>query len=116
MTARDDASLLDMAISIRLILEFTQNMNQTEFEVDRKTQSAVLYQIAILGEAVKRLSPSFRNEHPDIPWASIAGMRDKLVHDYDGIDIKRVWLTIETSIPELLKGIDPLLPQREDLE
>jgi uncharacterized protein with HEPN domain len=116
MNARDDASLLDMATSIHLILEFTQNMSQTEFETDRKTQSAVLYQIAILGEAVKRLSQNFRNEHPEIPWTSIAGMRDKLVHDYDGIDIKRVWLTIETSIPEFLTAIDPLLPQREDLE
>lgn len=115
MTARDDASLLDMATSIHLILEFTQNMNQAEFELDRKTQSAVLYQIAILGEAVKRLSQNFRSEHPEIPWTSIAGMRDKLVHDYDGIDIKRVWLTIETSIPEFLTAIDPLLPQREDL-
>ncbi len=85
-------------------------MDQASFEADFKTQSAVLYQIAILGEAVKRLSPEFRSQHPAIDWRAIAGMRDKLVHDYDKVDARRVWLTIQTSIPQLLSSIAPLLP------
>lgn len=67
MNLRDQASLLDIAKAARLTQEFVAEMNQQEFEADQKTQSAVLYQIAILGEAVKRLSPEFRNQHPDIP-------------------------------------------------
>jgi uncharacterized protein with HEPN domain len=116
MTSRDSASILDIAKSARLVLAFTHEMSQKEFEADLKTQSAVLYQIAILGEAVKRLSESFRNQHPEIPWREVAGMRDKLIHDYEGVDTQRVWLTIQTSIPELLDAIEPLLPSREDAQ
>ena len=101
--SRDNASLLDMAKAARLALEFVQEMSQAEFEVDIKTQSAVLYQIAILGEAVKRLSMDFRDRYPDIPWSAIAGMGDKLIHDYEGVNIQRVWLTLQTSIPNFLK-------------
>jgi uncharacterized protein len=74
--SHDSASLLDMAKAARLSLEFVQGMDQVTFETDRKTQSAVLYQIAILGEAVKRLSPAFRDQYPNIPWSAMAGMRD----------------------------------------
>ncbi|MGG6270929.1 HepT-like ribonuclease domain-containing protein [Leptolyngbya sp. AN03gr2] len=102
--------LLDILNSAQLAIEFVAEMNQQEFEVDRKTQSAVLYQIAILGEAVKRLSPEFRSQHPDIPWSAMAGMRDKLIHDYEGVDVERVWLTLQSSIPALLQSITPLLP------
>jgi uncharacterized protein with HEPN domain len=108
--SRDNASLLDIAKAARLVLEFTQGMSQEEFEADVKTQSSVLYQTTIMGEAVKRLSPEFRQQHPSIPWAAIAGMRDKLIHDYDGVNVQRVWLTVTTSIPELLMAIEPLLP------
>jgi uncharacterized protein with HEPN domain len=109
MNPRDRASLLDIAKAARLALAFVADMSQPEFEADPKTQSAVLYQIAILGEAVKRLSPEFRRESPDIPWAAMAGMRDKLIHDDEGVDVTRVWLTLQSSIPSLLQSILPLL-------
>jgi uncharacterized protein with HEPN domain len=108
--SRDDASLLDIAQAAQMILEFTLGITQVEFEADRKTQSAVLYQIAILGEAVKRLSQESRQQHPDIPWSAIAGMRDKLVHDYDRVNFQRVWQTVTVSIPEFLVALEPLLP------
>jgi uncharacterized protein with HEPN domain len=116
MKPRDSSSLLDTAKAARLALEFVQGMNQVTFEADRKTQSAVLYQITILGEAVKRLSPEFRNQQPDIPWSAMAGMRDKLIHDYEGVDIQRVWLTLQISIPEFLAAIEPLLPNETNAE
>ena len=114
MTSRDSASLLDMVRAAYLVLEFTAGLNQVEFMGDRKTQSAVLYQIAIIGEAVKRLSQDFRSQHPQIAWTAMAGMRDKLIHDYEAVDPQRVWLTVETSIPEFLSAIEPLLPAQED--
>lgn len=106
---RDQASLLDIVRAGKLALEFTEGMTQEDFEIDLKTQSAVIYQIAIIGEAVKRLSPELRQENPEIPWLAMAGMRDKLIHDYEGVDVGRIWLTLETSIPQLLSLIEPLL-------
>jgi uncharacterized protein with HEPN domain len=55
-----------------------------------KTQSAVLHQLLVIGEAVKRLSQDFRRDHPEIPFALIAGMRDKLIHEYDDVDLEEV--------------------------
>jgi len=109
MNPRDHASLLDITKSARLALEFIEGMSQQAFEADQKTQSAVLYQIAILGEAVKRLSPEFRSQHSEIPWTAMAGMRDKLIHDYEGVDVARVWLTLQSSIPNLLQSTLSLL-------
>lgn len=109
MNYRDRASLLDIIKEAELSQSFVQDMDKLSFTQDIKTQSAVLYQIAILGEAVKRLSPELRDNYPDIPWSAMAGMRDKLIHDYEGVNIDRVWLTLELSIPELLKKIKPLL-------
>ena len=67
----------------------------------------------IMGEAVKRLSADFRADHPEIPWVLIAGMRDKLIHGYDIVDLDRVWKTTEKDVPELLSLIEPLLPKQE---
>ncbi|WP_017325392.1 DUF86 domain-containing protein [Synechococcus sp. PCC 7336] len=109
MNPRDSASLLDIAKAARLALQFIRGTTAANFTADIKTQSAVLYQIAILGEAVKRLSPEFRQQTSAIPWTAIAGMRDKLIHDYEGVDVRRVWLTLQTNIPELLQAIEPWL-------
>lgn len=109
MKPRDRAALLDIVNAAQLALSFVEGMDQAAFVSDRKTQSAVLYQIAILGEAVKRLSLDWRQEQPQIPWTAMAGMRDKLIHDYEGVNVERVWLTLQTSLPELLQAIQPLL-------
>lgn len=71
-------------------------------------QDAVLHQIQILGEAAKRLSRTLRSETPDVPWADIAGMRDKLVHDYMGVDLEMVWETVSRDIPELRARLQTL--------
>lgn len=88
-------------------------MNEPTFRQDEKTQFAVLYAITILGEVVKRLSSNFRSDHPTIPWREIAGMRDKMVHDYQKVNIDLVWQVIQHDIPQLLAYITPLLPTEE---
>ena len=65
----------------------------------------------VIGEGVKRLSFEFRDQHPEIPWYLIAGMRDHLIHAYDAVDLEEVWKTISQDIPDLLNKIEPLLPQ-----
>ena len=111
---RDPATLLDIAKAIGLIQEFIQGMDRKGFLADRKTQGAVLYQITILGEAVKRLSAEFRESHAHIPWRKIGDMRNTLVHAYDDVKLEVVWKVAEEDIPQLKAWIDPLLPPKED--
>jgi uncharacterized protein with HEPN domain len=108
--SRDNASLLDIAKAAQLILEFAQGLEKPELAANLEKQSAVLYQIVIIGEAVKRLSIDFRNQHPDVPWREIAGMRDILTHQYDRVEVDEIWAVIHHDIPQLLSMIAPLLP------
>lgn len=110
--SRDNATLLDIAKAARLVLEFKQGFDRSAFLNDAKTQSAILHQLLILGESVKRLSDEFRARHPQIPWRLIAGMRDKLIHDYDDVDLDEVWRVAEWDIPQLIQMIEPFLPTR----
>ena len=111
---RDKASLLDAARFARNILQLMEGIDRDTLESDLRTQSAVLYQITILGEAVKRLSMEFRDQHPDIPWRKVAGIRDRITHQYDRIDLGLVWQVTQQDIPQLLKQLTPLLPQPEE--
>ncbi len=110
---RDKAPLLDIARAARFVLEFKTGMDKAAFLADFKTQSAVLYQLMVIGEAVKRLSHEFCSRHPLIPWSLIAGMRDKMIHGYDIVDLEEVWRTAEIDVPALLSQIEPLLPEQD---
>jgi len=110
---QDQSYLLDIAKLCQTILRLTSNMTEAEFQHDERTQLAILYEITILGEVVKRLSAEFRNQHSNIEWRKIAGMRDRLVHDYDEVKLDLVWQVLKTSIPELLAYITQLLPIEE---
>jgi len=111
--ARDDATLLDIARAARLVLEFVRDYSEPEFFQDSKTQSAVLHQLLVIGEATKRLSSEFRAQHGDMPWSLIAGMRDKLIHAYDAVDLGEVWQTATRDIPSLLAELKAILPPEQ---
>ncbi len=98
---RDAALLVDIADACAKITEFTRELNRNTFERSAQSVSAVLYQIAVLGEAVKRLSPEFRAAHDEVPWRKIAGMRDWVIHAYDNVDIDELWNTVATDVPKL---------------
>ena len=76
-----------------------------------KTQSAVLHQLLVMGEAVKRLSMDYRGHHSEVPWNLIAGMRDQLIHGYDIVDLHEVWKTATQDVPDLLAWLEPRLPE-----
>jgi len=110
----DEASLNDVETAARRITEFVKGCSLERFRDDDKTWSAVLYQIGVIGEAVKRLSEPFRAGHPSIPWNQIAGMRNRLIHGYDAIDLDLVWRTATVSVPELRIAIATVLPPEAD--
>jgi uncharacterized protein with HEPN domain len=107
--SRDNATLLDIVNAARLIQTFIQGMTKEGFLGDLKTQSAVLHQFTVLGEAVKRLSQTFRERHPILPWSLMAGMRDHLIHGYDAVDLEEVWKTATCDVPEVLIKLEPLI-------
>ncbi len=106
---RDQESLIDIVNAIRRILRYTDGIGKSELENNDEKLSAILYQITIIGEATKRLSVIFRQQHPEIPWREMAGMRDVIVHKYDQLDLDVVWDIVENKLTELLKAIAPLL-------
>jgi uncharacterized protein with HEPN domain len=111
---RDDAILLDILRAARLAVAFKGDLDQSAFLNDLKTQSAVLHQLLVLGEAVKRLSEGLRTSHPAIPWRMIAGMRDKLIHAYDAVDLDAVWRTVRLDLPHLIALLEPLEPRQRE--
>jgi uncharacterized protein with HEPN domain len=84
------------------VVEHVRGHSQASFEADRKTRSAVLYEIVIIGEGVKRLTPEFRARHPGVPWKQIAGMRDRVVHTFDEVDLRLVWDVAQVHAPRLI--------------
>jgi uncharacterized protein with HEPN domain len=105
----DQAILIDIETAARRITDFVKGYDRARFRDDDKTWSAVLYQIGVIGEAVKRLSEPFRTGHPSIPWARIAAMRNRVIHGYDTVDLDLVWQTATVSVAELRDAIAPLL-------
>ena len=91
----------DILLAIERIESFIGGMDYDAFVADDKTLSAVVRKLEIIGEAVKQLPESFMQQHPTIPWKQIAGMRDKLIHFYFGVDPLLVWQTVQNRLPEL---------------
>lgn len=106
--SRADASLLDILKAARLAIEFKGNCGKAAFLEDPKTQSAVLHQLLLVGEAVKRLSEVFRTAHPEVPWKLIAAAWDKLIHHYEGVDLEEVWNMVTSDLPRLIHLLEPL--------
>jgi uncharacterized protein with HEPN domain len=106
--SRDNVIVLDILRAARLSVEFLGDIDKPHFLKDAKTQSAVLHQLLLIGEAVKRLSDEFRNRYADVPWAEIAGMRNVLIHQYDDVDLEEVWRTLERDIPGLIAKLETI--------
>ena len=98
----DDAALVDAVRAAELAIDFLGNASPEELGRELKTQSAVLHQLLVLGEAVKRISTGFREAHPGVPWRRVAGMRDVLIHAYDVVDIAAVHATVSKDLPALV--------------
>jgi len=109
----DLGALTDMRDSAALICQYVADLDETQFRADVRVQDAVLRRIEILGEAAKRLSVQLRESAPDIPWQRIAGMRDRVIHDYDSIDLAVVWDTASKEVPRMRSQIEALVNELE---
>jgi uncharacterized protein with HEPN domain len=98
----------DIQESIEKIEEYTKGITLEEFLKNTQIQDAVLRRLEIIGEAVRNIPGDFKKAHSEIPWDMIAGMRNVVAHEYFGINVKRVWKTIERDIPELKNKIKEL--------
>ena len=92
----------DLVEACEDILSFTKGMSYSDFAGDKKTVNAVIRSLEVIGEATKKLPISLKDNYPDIPWRQMAGMRDKLIHEYFGVDKQMVWQAIEKHIPDIL--------------
>lgn len=97
--------LQDIECSLQKIFRYTKNISYEQFLSDDMIKDAVERNFEIIGEAVKNLPDGFRNSYPHIPFRQIAGMRDKLIHDYFGIDYEIIWKTIKDKLPQFYKEI-----------
>lgn len=104
----DRIYLLHIRDAIRQIVEYTAT-GKDGFLADRKTQDAVVRNLEIIGEATKRVSPGLKAAHPGVAWKPIAGMRDKLIHDYFGVNVQLVWDVVDRDLPALYEKVVALL-------
>lgn len=101
----------DILENIGLVEKFTKGMNYDDFISDEKTNFAVLRCLEIMGEAAKNVPESVRKKYPEVPWKDIAGMRDKIIHFYFGVNLKTVWLVVKEDIPKLKPFIKKALEE-----
>lgn len=93
--------------------DFTTGMKFENFVEDRKTISAVIRCLEVIGEAAKKIPDEIRGEYPDVPWKSMAGMRDKLIHEYFGVDLEIIWEVISNDLPPIVPLIRKVLDNIE---
>lgn len=101
--------LEDILESISRIEEYTKDLSENEFYNNIVLQDATVRRFEIIGEAVKQIPQGLKNKYSNIPWKQISGTRDKLIHEYFGVNLKRIWKTIKEDVLPFKKQIQQML-------
>jgi uncharacterized protein with HEPN domain len=110
---RDDDFLRDIREAVGRIRAYTDAMVYEQFLVDIKTQDAVIRNLEIIGEATKNLSDQLRMKHPDMPWKGMAGIRDRLIHHYFGVNLDIVWNIVTVELPLVESRVEEILENEQ---
>ena len=112
--SRDEEAVIDMLIAARRTKEALEGLGRDEFLDNWEKQSAVEHQLMIIGEAVKRLSPDFREKYGNMPWKKMAGHRNILIHQYNNVDLEQVWGIATKEIPLLISFLESIATEPEE--
>lgn len=107
---RDPQYLIDILEAAKLARSYVEGKTQDDFLADTQCQDAVIRRLEIIGEAAGRLSEETRATVPELDWRAMIGMRNMMIHEYDGVDLDIVWETVETDLPALIQAITPVAP------
>ena len=110
LNERDAAFLLDMVQAAQKVQQYVQGKNLEYFKKDDLLQDAVERNIEIIGEAARKVSELFKQDHSDIPWRKIIAQRNVLIHEYEAIDNKEIWEVATVHISQLIRTLSPLIP------
>jgi uncharacterized protein with HEPN domain len=113
MLPREINYLLDVLEAARLLQMFVEGVDWETFENDLMRRAAVMRQLEIIGEAARRLSEETRLELSEIPWRQIIGMRNRLIHGYDDVDLAIVWDSVQNDLPPLIAQLEQVVPAEE---
>lgn len=107
--SQDRSRLEDIQQAARRIQRFVADVEAATFRRDDKLQSAVIFQLLIIGEATKHLSEDLQSAYEEVPWSKMARMRDRLIHGYFDMDVEIVWTTVTRDIPVLLDDLERIM-------
>lgn len=110
----DSAYLTDMLLSAQKIGRFVAGMDEVAFRASELHQSAVVRELQIIGEAARQVTPETRQQHPTIDWVAIAGMRNRIIHEYFRVSLRIVWQVVSEEIPILIAELEAILPDSDD--
>ena len=111
---QDSAYLLDMIAAARKTSRFAQDIDYDRFARSELHQNAILKVLEVVGEAASRLSDDTKSAHPEIPWAKIVGLRNRIVHGYFEVNLEVVWNIVKTDIPSLIRQLEEIVPREAE--
>ena len=114
MQSKDRIMIQKIINYINEVKEYVEDMQAEDFFKDKKTMTACAFSVSQIGEIAKEISDETQDRYADIPWSAIKGMRNKIVHDYENIDLAVLWGTIEKSLPELKSNLEKILFENSD--